>query len=152
MNGQDLRHAVAVEVVDELGGVDRHQVGLNDVVLELPQRLPGLAAQREEELENKSVLCYALSSLLCSAICAYARSSSGDAVRRAVLVQILLAREGEDLVLGPPGPNDLAGAAVQSHDPAEARLLTGKVDITDEIRNIVPIGSCDIKIYFLKLN
>ena len=45
MDRQNFRTAIPVEVVHELGGVDRHQVRLNGVVAELPQDLAVLATQ-----------------------------------------------------------------------------------------------------------
>ena len=69
----------------------------------------------------------------------YTGSSSRDAIRDVVLVEIPLTLDGEDLVLGPEGPDGIPGHAVEGHDPTQAGLTAVEVNITDNVGNVVAI-------------
>ena len=66
---------------------------------------------------------------------------SSYAVGDVVPIEIALAGEGEDLVLGPLRPQGVARLAVERHDAAEARLLAAEVDVADAVGDVVPVGA-----------
>ena len=79
----------------------------------------------------------------------YPSSSPGHTVRPIVCIQISLTRYWEYFVLSAFFPDYISSSSVQSHDPTHAWLFTVEIYITDNIRNIVPVGSYRKDLKFL---
>ena len=71
----------------------------------------------------------------------YPGSTSSNTIIGRIVVQVSLARQGKDLVLGPECPKGGSRPPINGDDAAEARRFPVEVNITDHVGNVVAVST-----------
>lgn len=79
----------------------------------------------------------------------YPGSTSSNTIIGRIVVQVSLARQGKDLVLGPECPKGGSRPPINGDDAAEARRFPVEVNITDHVGNVVAVSTWKRKSRFI---